>query len=262
MHALERLYTTATVLRCMELVFSYPFYDLPWQNFIICIEMLVAALAHYFIFSHKPYVDRAAAQVPCVTSCLRMLDIRDIYGDVKEHFVDPIPRPKIPMLRLKRRKQTEVGEREEGEEEEVEVTERESELVPLLNGEQQQQAGDNSFSLMSYGELGNGTRNRKTRYSSRSSSSVNMYVGTDSGDMVDRSRDANDGGGSDSCESVGVDDTGGTSTSDSEIGKHGTDCSGHEIVVETSGRDRVTSPVGMVPCPEGSCVGKDGWKDV
>jgi len=53
-----------------------------WQNFIICIEMLVAAIAHYFVFSHKPFVDRAAAQVPCVTSCLRMLDIRDIYGDV------------------------------------------------------------------------------------------------------------------------------------------------------------------------------------
>lgn len=55
--------------------------------------MLLFAIAHYFIFSHKPYVDPAAAQVPCITSCLWMLDVRDVYGDVKEHFVDPLPRP-------------------------------------------------------------------------------------------------------------------------------------------------------------------------
>ena len=66
------------------------------QNFLICLEMLVAAVAHYFVFSHKPYVNAAAAQVPCFTSCLRMLDVRDVYGDVKTHFVDPIPRPSIP----------------------------------------------------------------------------------------------------------------------------------------------------------------------
>lgn len=66
------------------------------QNFLICIEMLFAAVAHYFVFSHKPYVDPAAAQLPCFTSCLRMLDVRDVYGDVKTHFVDPIPRPSIP----------------------------------------------------------------------------------------------------------------------------------------------------------------------
>ena len=33
------------------------------QNFLICVEMLVAASAHYFIFSHKPFVDPAAAKV-------------------------------------------------------------------------------------------------------------------------------------------------------------------------------------------------------
>lgn len=38
------------------------------QNFLICIEMLVAAVAYYFVFSHKPFIDPAAAQVslsPC-----------------------------------------------------------------------------------------------------------------------------------------------------------------------------------------------------
>ena len=33
------------------------------QNFLICMEMLLAASAHYFIFSHKPFIDPAAAQV-------------------------------------------------------------------------------------------------------------------------------------------------------------------------------------------------------
>ena len=33
------------------------------QNFLICIEMLIAAIAHYFVFSHKPFIDPAAAQV-------------------------------------------------------------------------------------------------------------------------------------------------------------------------------------------------------
>jgi len=46
--------------------------------------MFIAAIAHYFVFSHKPYVDPAAAQVPCLASCLKMLDVRDVSGDVRE----------------------------------------------------------------------------------------------------------------------------------------------------------------------------------
>lgn len=60
--------------------------------------MLVAAIAFYFIFSHKPYIDPAAAQVPCFASCLKMMDVRDIYGDVKENFVDTLPVPRVPRL--------------------------------------------------------------------------------------------------------------------------------------------------------------------
>lgn len=86
--------------------------------------MFVAAIAFYFIFSHRPYIDRAAAQVPCLDSCLRTMDIRDIYGDVKENFVDPIPVPRLPN-RLPGRWNRVKGEPEEKED------------VPLLSVERQ-----------------------------------------------------------------------------------------------------------------------------
>ena len=75
---------------------TFTCYSRDIQDFIICVEMLIAAIGFYFIFSHKPYVDPAAAQIPCLSSFLSMVDVRDIYGDVKENFVDPIPVPRLP----------------------------------------------------------------------------------------------------------------------------------------------------------------------
>lgn len=66
------------------------------QDFIICIEMLIFAISFYFIFSHKPYIDPAATQIPCLQSFIEMVDVRDIYGDVRENFVDPITVPGLP----------------------------------------------------------------------------------------------------------------------------------------------------------------------
>lgn len=48
--------------------------------------MFIAAIVHYFVFSHKPFINPAAAQVPCLASCLKMLDIRDVGGDVREQM--------------------------------------------------------------------------------------------------------------------------------------------------------------------------------
>lgn len=48
--------------------------------------MFIAAFAHYFVFSHKPFINPAAAQVPCLASCLKMLDVRDVGGDVREQM--------------------------------------------------------------------------------------------------------------------------------------------------------------------------------
>ena len=60
-------------------------------------------------------MDPAAAQVPCIASCLKMLDIRDVADDVKEHFVDPIPRPKLALPTIKRRNR--FGKQETGSDE-------------------------------------------------------------------------------------------------------------------------------------------------
>lgn len=58
--------------------------------------MFLASIAFYFIFSHKPYIDPAAARIPCLDPIINMMDVRDIYGDVRENFVDPIPVPRLP----------------------------------------------------------------------------------------------------------------------------------------------------------------------
>ena len=110
----------ALLVKLNALPHSWKEYDvddvsLGLQNFLICAEMLVAAVVHYFVFSHKPFIDPAASQVcrlspsfhlslynptlvhqvPCYSVCLRMLDVRDVCGDVKTHFVDPIPKPSL-----------------------------------------------------------------------------------------------------------------------------------------------------------------------
>ncbi len=55
------------------------------QDFIICIEMFFAAVAHYYSFSHKPYIDPTAEQNDCCQSFLHMWDISDVRQDVAEH---------------------------------------------------------------------------------------------------------------------------------------------------------------------------------
>ncbi len=47
--------------------------------------MFFAALAHYYSFSHKPYIDPMAEQTDCCQSFIHMWDISDIRQDVREH---------------------------------------------------------------------------------------------------------------------------------------------------------------------------------
>lgn len=56
------------------------------QDFLICIEMFVAAVAHYFAFSHKPYKDPDARPIPCCLSFMAMWDLSDVTQDVSDHI--------------------------------------------------------------------------------------------------------------------------------------------------------------------------------
>lgn len=55
------------------------------QDFIICIEMFLAAIAHHYSFSYKPYVQEAE-EVSCFDSFLAMWDVSDIRDDISEQI--------------------------------------------------------------------------------------------------------------------------------------------------------------------------------
>jgi ABC-type Fe3+-siderophore transport system permease subunit len=56
------------------------------QNFLICIEMFFAAIAHHYAFSYRAYVDMAAEQPNCCESFLQMWDVSDVKQDFQEHM--------------------------------------------------------------------------------------------------------------------------------------------------------------------------------
>jgi len=56
------------------------------QNFLICIEMFLAAIAHHYAFSYKAYVDLAADQPNCCESFCEMWNFSDVKEDLSEHI--------------------------------------------------------------------------------------------------------------------------------------------------------------------------------
>ncbi|PWA30751.1 hypothetical protein CCH79_00009205 [Gambusia affinis] len=53
------------------------------QDFIICVEMFLAAIAHHFSFTYKPYIQQAE-EVSCFDSFMAMWDISDVRADISE----------------------------------------------------------------------------------------------------------------------------------------------------------------------------------
>lgn len=53
------------------------------QDFIICVEMFLAAIAHHFSFSYKPYI-RESDEISCFESFMAMWDISDVRADISE----------------------------------------------------------------------------------------------------------------------------------------------------------------------------------
>uniref|UniRef100_A0A1B6G8C3 Transmembrane protein 184C n=1 Tax=Cuerna arida TaxID=1464854 RepID=A0A1B6G8C3_9HEMI len=56
------------------------------QNFLLCIEMFLAAIAHHYSFSHKPYVDGLLQHQSLCETLMAMWDLRDVQDNIKEHF--------------------------------------------------------------------------------------------------------------------------------------------------------------------------------
>lgn len=57
------------------------------QNFLICIEMFLAAVAHHYSFSHLPFVDPQHKDVSYRSAINAMWDVSDVGQDIREHFV-------------------------------------------------------------------------------------------------------------------------------------------------------------------------------
>ncbi|KAI5733833.1 hypothetical protein M8J76_016556 [Diaphorina citri] len=57
------------------------------QNFLICIEMFLAAVAHHYSFSHLPFVDPHHKDISYLSAVSAMWDVSDVGQDIREHFV-------------------------------------------------------------------------------------------------------------------------------------------------------------------------------
>jgi len=55
------------------------------QNFLICLEMCMAAVAHHYSFSYKQYVSADSSQT-CCQAFLAMWDVSDVQRDIQEHL--------------------------------------------------------------------------------------------------------------------------------------------------------------------------------
>lgn len=62
------------------------------QNFLICIEMFLAAIAHHYSFSYKAFIPRKEDAVDihdtmgCWQAFAAMWDVSDVHRDLREHI--------------------------------------------------------------------------------------------------------------------------------------------------------------------------------
>ncbi|GAB0087246.1 transmembrane protein 184C [Sergentomyia squamirostris] len=68
---------------------SYQALSAKLQNFLICIEMFLAAIAHHYSFPHDPFhinIPHFNSDRNWITAITSMLDFSDVQQDVSEHF--------------------------------------------------------------------------------------------------------------------------------------------------------------------------------
>ncbi|OQR73076.1 transmembrane protein-like [Tropilaelaps mercedesae] len=56
------------------------------QDFLICIEMFLAAIAHHYTFSYKVYLSDRFRNISFFQSLLAMVDVSDVTSDVQQHI--------------------------------------------------------------------------------------------------------------------------------------------------------------------------------
>ncbi|KAK9498104.1 hypothetical protein O3M35_003984 [Rhynocoris fuscipes] len=56
------------------------------QNFLICIEMFIAAIAHHYVFSYHVYINDLVEKRTLHDAFIAMWDVSDVQADIKEHF--------------------------------------------------------------------------------------------------------------------------------------------------------------------------------
>ncbi|XP_022673131.1 transmembrane protein 184C-like isoform X2 [Varroa destructor] len=56
------------------------------QDFLICIEMFLAAIAHHYTFSYKPYLSDRFGNISFIQSLLAMVDVSDVTSDMQQHI--------------------------------------------------------------------------------------------------------------------------------------------------------------------------------
>lgn len=63
------------------------------QDFLICVEMFVAALAHAYAFPPRDYMDPTHPKTSFLESIRIMFDVRDVVDDVQYAVDDTVSHP-------------------------------------------------------------------------------------------------------------------------------------------------------------------------
>lgn len=71
--------------------------------------MFIFAIAHYYVFSHKPYVDPTSPPPPCCASFVSMWDVSDVRDDLVQHVQSVGSTVRGTVVRNKRGENTTMG---------------------------------------------------------------------------------------------------------------------------------------------------------
>ncbi|KAK3100568.1 hypothetical protein FSP39_021944 [Pinctada imbricata] len=144
------------------------------QDFLICIEMFIAAIAHYYSFSHKPFINPESQNTDWWTSFRSMWDVSDMRDDVIEH---------VTIIGNKVKKTVSKP---------LIKTQNEAESIPLISSSENYGTGSNFLASQNSMDWDNASLEVSSTYqtkpSSNSTASMNNYVDLDSnpGDVFER----------------------------------------------------------------------------